>query len=121
MSISSQIKHDIPAQIRRFKKLTSGRPYFYHCWKSDRAGKECLNYRFLGRNGKTEHVKKIPLSELEAAVRRFQYKRSFDRSDFKKVCPSALSSGPCGFAVIGRYLEFRFNARYQGRGNGFVL
>ena len=121
MPITSQIKKDIPQRIAQFPKLISGRPYYFLAWKNDRGGVECLYYRFKNATGKTEQIKKVPLRELESAVRMFQHKGTFDRSDYQNVCPAALSSGPCGFAVIGRYLEFRHNAKYNGRGKGFSL
>lgn len=121
MSITSQIKQDVPQRISQFPKLILGKPYFFHAWKKDRIGVECLYYRFMGSDGKTQQRKKVPLKEIKAAVKRFQKKGIFDRSDYKKLCPTALSSGPCGFAVIGRYLEFRHKAKYKGRGHGFSL
>lgn len=120
MAISTQIKQDIPKLLKQFKKLISGRPYFFHSWKPDSTGIECLYYVFTGSNGRLQK-KKIPLPEILAAVKRFQQSAGFNRSDYKKLCPFALSSGPCGFAVIGRYLEFRYNAKYKGRNQGFAL
>jgi len=121
MSISSQIRQDIPQHIRRFPKLASGQPYYFHVWAKDRAGNECLYYSFKGSDRTAQYMKKVPLAELVAAIKSFQQKGAFDRLDFQKLCPIALSSGPCGFAVIGGYLEFRHKAKYKGRGKGFAL
>ena len=118
MTIASRIKKDIPGQIRMFRKLTAGKPYWFRSWKKDKSGLECLYYRFAGSSG-TSQTKRVPAQEIEAAIKFFKQHFKFDRAQFKKLCPTALRSGPCGFAVIGRYLEFRYQAQYKGRGKGF--
>lgn len=120
MLVHTRIKNDIPLHITRFPKLRSGKPYQFQSWTKDRNDVECLVYAFDGTCKNVRHMKRIPLQELVVAVQLYKLKRSFDRSDFKKVCPVAARSGPCGFAVIGGYLEFRHNAVYQGHGKGFV-
>jgi hypothetical protein len=114
-----KITQDIPNAINRFSKLVGGQPYCFLRWKADKTGAKCLYYKFTGSAGKTKHVKRIPLLEIKAAVHTFRQNGSFDRSDYARVCPVSLSSGPCGFTVIGRYLQFRHNAKYKGRSQGF--
>jgi hypothetical protein len=120
MTIASRIKKDIPKRISRFVKLISGKPYRFYKWKPDENRVECMYYRFKGSKGAI-HTKRIPLKELVAAVRTFQKTGSFNNSDYTSRCPVTSSSGPCGFAVIGRYLEFRNKANYKGYGKGFQL
>jgi hypothetical protein len=120
MTIRTQIKSDIPRRLSQFPKLGTGKPYRHHAWKKDRNSEECLFYIFDGARRKVMHIKKIPLKEFELAVKLFQRKGAFNRADYDRVCPIASTSGPCGFAVVGRYLEFRYSAAYQGHGNGFA-
>ena len=119
--MASQIERDIPKSINRFPKLIGGQPYRFLHWKADKTGLKCLYYKFAGSVGKTKHVKRVTFLEIKSAVQSFLKNGKFDRSDYAKVCPVSLSSGPCGFTVIGRYLEYRHNAKYKGRGNGFSL
>ena len=120
MLVHTRIKKDIPRYIARFPKLRSGKPYQFHSWRKDKNGVEYLVYAFDGTRKNVRHVKRIPLQELVLAVQLYKRNRSFHRSDFNKACTVAAKSGPCGFAVIGRYLEFRHKTHYQGRGNGFA-
>ncbi len=120
MLVHTRIKKDIPRLIARFPKLRSGKPYRFQAWSKGKGGAESLVYAFDGTRKNVRHIKRIPLREMVLAVQLYKRKRLFDRSDYNKACPGAAKSGPCGFAVIGRYLEFRHKAHYQGRGKGFV-
>jgi hypothetical protein len=121
MSIAATIKQDIPQRIRCFPRLMAGLPYEYDSWSQDNRGIECLYYRSKSSNSQTQHTKKVSLNLIVAAVKRFQQAGTFDRRDYRKLCSGAQKSGPCGFAVVGRYLEFRHKAKYQGAGSGFTL
>ena len=115
--IEKKIKENIPYKLREFPKLESGEPYQFYKWDYDNSNRLCMYYYVTG--GKGRHQKRVPINELTEAVHRFLQTGVFTREDFRELCPTTRKDGECGFAVIGRILEFLFGAEYQGRGGGF--
>jgi hypothetical protein len=107
----------IPHDVRIFPKLQHGEPYHFDSWSHDRNGMLCLYYWF---DGVKQHKKRIPVSEITAAVQRLRDDRAIKRDTFKEVCPVAESAGPCGFTVVGRIFEALGVAVYSQR-DGFRL
>lgn len=108
---------DLPNEIppgTLFEKLRESNSYRCAEWKHDRRGIFCMYYEF------SVYKKRIPLSEIEAAVLHLQRENIFDRNVFASLCPISHSDGTCGFVVIGRILEKFFNAEYM-ENSGFTL
>ena len=118
-SISARIQALVPKQYSQFPKLSGGGSYHFFSWDKDRRGALCLYYWFWDRNKAYKNTKRIPLSEIVTTAQICLAGGTFDRHTFQKRCPVAASDGPCGFAVIGRCLEFLGIAKYAGRGKGF--
>lgn len=110
----------IPEKVSTFAKLNYGEPYHFDSWKKDRAGSPSLYYWFTARDGLKKNKKRVPVSEIGAALRQLQNAGVLKRGTFQSVCRVAESDGPCGFAVIGRILEALGVAVYCGR-DGFKL
>jgi len=110
----------IPEEVNTFAKLQHGEPYHFERWKNDRAGSPCLYYWFMARGGVTKNRKRLPVSEIRAALHQLRSTGVLSRATFRKVCPIAEWAGPCGFAVVGRILEALHVALYSGMG-GFKL
>ena len=119
-AVGRKIRKLIPQKYRQFDKLTGGKPYYFHAWKKDRQRRLCLYYWFWDRTGRRRNTKRVPLVEIEAAAKQFSSQGLFDRNIFHKYCHVSRSDGPCGFAVIGRCLEFLGIAIYGGRRRGFI-
>lgn len=119
--LESLLRQTIPAKVRIFAKLTEhGEAYNFDRWNEDRAGSLCLYYWFPARIGVKRNKKRVPVSEVRAALRELRSTGVLTREAFQKACPVAESAGPCGFAVVGRILEALRVAIYSGR-NGFNL
>jgi hypothetical protein len=104
--------------VNAFAKLTHGEPYHFDRWKNDQAGRPCLYYCFSG--GGRVHKKRVPVSELRAALRQLRNASVLSREMFRQNCPTATSDGECGFAVVGRIFEALGVAVYS-RQDGFKL
>ena len=111
----------IPSQYSVFNKLTGGDPYYFDKWASDKYGVLCLYYWFWDKSKTKPNKKRVPVSEIEATVRILLQNGNFSREDFRENCPISESGGSCGFAVIGRILEYLGVASYVGLGKGFRL
>jgi hypothetical protein len=110
----------IPKEVNTFAKLDHGAPYHFDCWKNDRVGSPCLYYWFMARDGVKKNKKRLPVSEIRAALRQLRGAGVLSREMFRKVCPTAKSDGECGYAVVGRILEALHVAIYSGN-DGFKL
>jgi hypothetical protein len=108
----------IPAKLNTFAKFKHGTPYHFDSWKNDRGGAPCLYYWFMG--DVVKYRKRVPVSEIRAALHQLRSVGVLSREAFRKVCPIAESAGPCGFAVVGRILESLHIAIYSGQ-DGFKL
>lgn len=113
-NVKARIKSIVPNPHSKFPKLQGGDPYYFLDWK-----KGYFRYWFWNSGKTYENIKRVPLAELEAAARECLARGIFDRDTFRTHCPVSASDGPCGFAVIGRCLEFLGIAKYAGRGKGF--
>ena len=118
-SISARIQAIVPKQYSQFPKLGGGSPYHFASWNNDNRNVLCLYYWFWDKGKAYKNKKRVPLTEIVAAAKQYRVQGKFDRVIFNTHCPVAASDGPCGFAVIGRCLEFLGIAKYAGRGNGF--
>lgn len=121
MRLEHQLRHLIPGSLRTFAKLEDGDPYRFERWGRDRAGTECLYYAFPSRDGRRQHVKRVPVQEVRAALGLLVRTGVLNREGFVGACPISESAGPCGFAVVGRMLQHLGVAAYLGRGQGFGL
>jgi hypothetical protein len=110
----------IPVKVSTFSKLNHGEPYQFDRWQNDRFASPCLYYWFKSRDGIKRNTKRVPVSEIRAALCQLRNANVLSRETFKKVCPVAQSDGPCGFAVVGRIFEALGVAVYSGQ-NGFKL
>lgn len=111
----------IPSQHSVFNKLTGGDPYYFAKWESDKYGNLCLYYWFWNKSKTKPNKKRVPVSEIEAAVRVLLQNGIFSREGFRENCPISESAGSCGFVVIGRIFEYLGVASYVGLGKGFSL
>lgn len=119
--LETRLRQMIPAQADTFAKLTDDKdPYHFDCWREDRSGSPCLKYWFLARDGVKKNKKRLPISEIRAALQQLLITGALNRKEFEKACPKAKSDGPCGFAVVGRILEALHVASFSGR-IGFKL
>lgn len=118
--LQSALHRLIPQRVNTFAKLHRGSPYHFDRWGVDRAGSPCLYYWFMARDGVKRNKKRLPVSEIRAAVCQLRSAGVLNRKTFPKVCPVAESDGPCGFAVVGRILEALQVAAYSGQ-DGFKL
>ena len=110
--IKDRIERLIPKKLDRFLSLTDyGKDYLFDSWSYDRKGRLCLYYIIHGG-----YKKRVPMQELIKAVTWHRKERKFDRTDFRRLCPIAFSTGTCGYAVIVRILE-RIKARALNTGN----
>jgi hypothetical protein len=72
-SVESMLRNLVPGRLRAFNKLTPKRsPYSFQRWANDRAGMLCMYYSFDSRDGSTQNVKRVPIHEIEAALRHLQ-------------------------------------------------
>jgi hypothetical protein len=110
----------IPEEVNTFAKLQHGESYHFDCWKNDRVGWPCLYYWFIARDGVRKNKKRLPVSEIRAALHQLRRVGVLSRETFREVCPIAESAGPCGFAVVGRILEALHVAVYSSH-DGFKL
>src|SRR5438874_1274596 len=99
------LKNLIPAKLSKFCKLEAGTPYQFERWDKDRSGYFCLYYWFKSRNGLEHRIKRVIVDEILGALQHLRATRTLNRTGFRTVCPESDSSGPCGFAVVGRILE----------------
>jgi len=111
----------IPATLSVFPKLEAGDPYHFDHWAEDSAGAACIYYWFTSRDGNKRNQKRVPVSEVRAALQHLRATGALDRGSFRTRCPISHKSGPCGFAIVGRILEALGVARYSGRDVGFTL
>ena len=74
----------------------------------------------MARDGVKKNKKRLPVAEIRAALDELGRAGVLSREKFRKVCPIAEKSGPCGFAVVGRILEALHVAVYSGQ-HGFTL
>lgn len=110
----------IPGKVSTFAKLLGqGAPYHFDRWETDRAGSQCLYYWFMARDG-GKNKKRVPVSEIRAALHQLRGNGVLSREAFRDVCPVAARGGPCGFAVVGRIFEALHVAVYSGQ-NGFRI
>jgi hypothetical protein len=120
MGIAAKIQALVPRVHSKFKKLKRGKdPYHFLCWANDTQGKYCLKYWFWDKKKHSQNKKRVPLAEIIAAAKMCRTQGMFDRHTFQVHCPVSASDGSCGFAVIGRCLEFLNIAKYAGPGKGF--
>lgn len=110
--LESTLHQLIPSQVNAFAKLGRGEPYHFDHWADDRSGSECLYYWFTARDGVKKNTKRIPVSEIRAALHQLRTAGVLTRVTFQIVCPVSQACGPCGFAVVGRILEALIVARY---------
>ncbi len=110
----------IPDEVKSFAKLEHGKPYHFDRWSDDRVGTHCLYYWFVASDGVKRNKKRVPVSEIRAALHQLRSAGVLTRVAFREICPKAESGRPCGFAVVGRILEALDVATYSGRG-GFKL
>jgi len=110
----------IPNEVRTFAKLEHGDPYHFDRWANDNADTLCLYYWFMARDGVKKNKKRVPVSEIRAALRQLLEGR-VKRETFRKICPVTEAAGPCGFAVVGRIFVELGIAVYSGRRDGFKL
>ena len=115
--ISRKIQENIPIKFDKFPKLKHGIPYEFYKWDRDKEGRLCLYYFVTG--GENVHQKRVVMNELVAVIMRFLETGRFNREDFRELCPVTSRDGDCGFTVIGRIMEYLFDAEYEGRGKGF--
>lgn len=121
MNLEHQLRRLIPGSLRTFAKLEGGPPYRFERWDQDRAGVDCLYYAFASRDGDRQYRKRVPVREVRAALRLLATAGVLNREVFVKACPVTESAGPCGFAVVGRILEYLGVAAYRGREEGLAL
>lgn len=111
--LESVLHELVPGKLAKFAKLDHGEPYLFEAWRNDRSGSPCMYYWILGDAGRNK--KRIPVSEIYAALTELRDTKVFDRALFRKVCPISASVGSCGFAVLGRILEALGVACYDGK------
>ena len=117
--LESVLHRLIPEEVNTFAKLGHREPYHFDRWKKDRAGSPCLYYWFLARDGVKKNKKRLPVSEIRAAIHQLRTTGALTRDTFREACPTA-ESAPCSFAVVGRILEALHVAVYSGL-EGFIL
>ena len=118
--LESTLRRLIPDEVNTFAKLEHGASYHFDRWKNDRVGSPCLYYWFMARDGVKKNKKRLPVSEIRAALHQLRSAGMLSREAFRKVCPLSESDGSCGFAVVGRILEALHVAVYAGQ-DGFKL
>ena len=121
MLLEPTLRKLVPHKVGTFAKLEQGEPYHFDRWGDDHTGTLCLYYSFPARNRERRNTKRIPSSEIDAALRCLCSNGGLRREEFRKVCPVAVSAGPCGFAVVGRIFEELGVAVYASRRDGFTL
>ena len=107
-----RIRRIVPTKLKEFAKLQKGSPYRFECWAQDNSGADCLWYVFDSKDGKKILKKKILEIELLNALDQLETTGSFNRRKYEEFCPKSAASGPCGFAVMGRIMEFWGSQRY---------
>ncbi len=118
--LESTLRRLIPEEVNTFAKLERGAPYYFDRWENDSLGSPCLYYWFMARDGVKKNKKRLPVSEIRAAVRQLRTVGVLSRETFRTVCPTAKSDGQWGFAVVGRIFEALHIAVYSGP-DGFKL
>ncbi len=113
--LKKELKSIVPSRYNKFDKLESEDPYYFDSWGIDKYGNECLYYWFYSRNKSKKNQKRVVVSEVDNLLRNSINKTIITKSDFEKYCPTTLSAGPCGYAVIVRLLEYLGIAQYKGR------
>jgi hypothetical protein len=119
-TFESKLRNLIPKTVSKFSKLETGQPYHFDRWADDRSGSTCLYYWFHSHDGAKRNNKRVVVSEIQRAFQHLTSTGSFDRDAFRRRCPVSESSGPCGFAVVGRIFEALGVAVYSGREKGFL-
>jgi hypothetical protein len=109
--LESALHRLMPEAVNTFAKLERGEPCHFDRWADDRVGSACLYYRFIGAK---KYTKRLPVSEIRAALKQLRVPAWFSRETFREVCPPANRDGQCGFAVGGRILEALKVAEYSG-------
>jgi hypothetical protein len=113
----------IPQQYSTFAKLTNrgeAGPYRFDRWDKDETG-AILRYWFWSKDRTRKHRKSVSVTEMQRALAQSIGSESFSRCIYEKACPKSFRSQPCGFAVMGRCLEFLGVAEYRGFSTGFHL
>jgi hypothetical protein len=113
--LEQSLKKIIPDTYSTFPKLERGDPYHFDRWDSDINGDLCLYYWFWNKNQTKKNKKRVVISEMEELIRNSLKKGHITRKDFQNYCPISKSEGSCGFAVVGRLLEYLDIAKYLGR------
>ena len=113
--LEQRLKGMIPNTYSIFPKLERGDPYHFNCWDSDINGDLCLYYWFWNKNQTKKNKRRVVIAEMEELIRNSLKKGCITRKDFQSCCPISESAGPCGFAVVGRMLEYLDIAKYSGR------
>ena len=127
MSIALKLQERLEPLLEQaggeFRKLTKDdEPYYFVEWALDGNQQRCLYYGFAARDAsKRDHEKRVPLSELANAIAMCARKGKFERADFDDCCSVAKSAGPCGFAIVGRSMEFLGVAEHDPDGHCFTL
>lgn len=107
-----ELKNIIPSKFSEFQKLTKGDPYYFDKWGTDSSQNSCLYYWFWSKDKTHKNRKRIVISEIDSLIRNSKDKGFFDRNDFDLYCSTSASAGSCGFAVMGRVLEYLNKAKY---------
>lgn len=113
--LEQSLKKIIPNTYSTFPKLERGDPYNFNRWDLDINGDLCLYYWFWNKNQTKKNKKRVVISEMEELIRNSLKKGYINREDFQNCCPISESAGPCGFAVVGRMLEYLDIAKHLGR------
>jgi hypothetical protein len=109
--LETTLRYLIPERLNTFAKLTErGEPYYFDHWTADFV---CLYYWFSSRDRTRRNRKRVPVSEIRAALEQLIRDGAFTRAAFESLCAISTRDGGCGFAVIGRILEALNVARYS--------
>ena len=119
--LEQRLREIIPKPNSTFPKLESGDPYHFDHWRADSKGEMCLYYWFWNKNRTKKNKKRVVISEVEKLIRNCLTRGQITRDDFRIYCSISESAGPCGFAVMGRMLEYLGIAQYLGWGRGFEI
>jgi hypothetical protein len=95
------LQRAIPAEIRKFPKLTAGDPYEFISWDTDEdGGGAILRYWFWDRTRTKRNRKRVFVREMAALLANAGSADAIARQEFDILCPRTRGDGSCGFAVV---------------------
>jgi len=114
--LEQRLREIIPNPNSTFRELEKEEICSFDRWDTDKKNRVCLYY-VVGNKNK----KRVVISEIEELIRNCLTRGQINRKDFEVYCHTSNSDGACGFAVMGRMLEYLGIAQYLGWGRGFEI